>query len=61
MIGAIDRCRKLESPKKRYFQKPFRYTSEIINIVNAIPDLIVEANRFDTIGEKKIMQYRGNK
>ena len=59
-IGIIDKWITLDNPNKIYFGNPLKYMKEIISIVNEIPDLIPEANKFDTIGVKKIMRNIGN-
>ena len=60
MIGIIDKWIMLDNPNKIYFHNPLEYMKEIISIVNEIPDLIPEANKFDTIGVKKIIRNIGN-
>ncbi len=60
MIGIIDKWITLDNPNKIYFGNPLKYMKEIISIVNEIPDLIPEANKFDTLGVKKIKRNIGN-
>ena len=60
MIGIIDKWITPDNPNKIYFGNPLKYMNEIISIVNEIPDLIPEANKFDTMGVKKIIRNMGN-
>ena len=60
MIGIIDKWITLDNPNKIYFGNPLKYMKDIMSIVNEIPDLIPEANKFDTIGVKKIIRNIGN-
>ena len=60
MIGAIDKWMRVDNTNKTYFQNPLKYIKETISIVNERPDLIAEANKFDTMGVKKTKRNIGN-
>ena len=46
---------------KRYLKKLLKYRKETMRTVKATPDLMPEANKFETIGVKKIIRNIGNK
>ena len=60
IIGIIEKWIMLDNPNKIYFSNPLKYMKEIISIVNETPDLILEENRVDTVGVKKIIRNIGN-
>ena len=55
----MDRCKRLANPKKRNLKKRLEVLKEMIKKVKAIPDLIAEENKVNTIGEKKIKRKIG--
>jgi|TARA_B100001971_G_C18159033_1_gene520323 hypothetical protein len=60
MIGSIDKWIRIDSTNKMYCLAPFKYMIATISIVNAIPDLMPEANKFIILGVKKTIRNKGN-
>ena len=50
-----------DKTNKMYLRMPLKWTNAISRIVNAIPDLIDDANKFMTIGLKKTIKKIGDK
>ena len=59
-MGTIDIWMTADRPNKIYLIAELSFSVAIKNIVNAIPDLTPEANKFMTFGVKKIIKKSGN-
>jgi len=56
----MDKWRRHDRPNKMYFLTPFKYIKATISIVNAMPALMLEANKSITLGVKKTIINKGN-
>ena len=61
MSGTIDKCITADRPNKMDLIATFGYIKAINKIVNAIPDLILEAYKLATFGVKKTIRNKGSR